>query len=121
MKANKAMKILGIIALVLVGLIIAYYLITWIISLISGLVALVVSGFQWFIGIVVFLFLLKVFSGGSGDSNSASSRRKPFFMPDARDGMSDAGKQVHNARDDIPDARDYDGHIFKNERDRRRW
>jgi len=40
-------------------------------------------------------------------------------MPDARDGISDTGRQVHDAKDDIPDARDYDGHIFKYELDHR--
>jgi len=64
MNAKKAMKILGIITAVFVGLVVTYYLITWIISLISGLVALVVSGFQWFVGIAVFIFLFKAFFWG---------------------------------------------------------
>lgn len=42
-------------------------------------------------------------------------------MPEANDNIDDAGKQYPHVSDQVSDSRDYDGHIVKNDRDRRRW
>jgi len=121
LKTKKILKTLGIIALVIVGIFIAWHVVLWVISLISYLFSLVVAGFEWLLGIIVIGFLAKVFFFGNGGSTtSRSSSKKSFFMPDAKDNIPNANNQFPHASDQVPDARDYDGHMFRSDRDRRR-
>ena len=117
---KKILKIVGIIALIIIGIIIIWHVIIWLISLVEYLFGLVVTGIEWIIGFFIFALLFKMFFGGKSTSSSAHVK-KPFFMPDANDNVKDAKYQVHDARDDVADSRDYVGHLNKNERDRRRW
>lgn len=119
---KKVLKVLGIIALVIVGILIIWHLVLWIISLIASLISMIVTGFQWLMGIIIFGFLAKTFIfKGSSTTSSSSNKKKPYFMPEADDNIADAGKQVPNASDQIPDARDQIPHVYKTERDKRRW
>ncbi|PIO83710.1 hypothetical protein BSQ39_09090 [Loigolactobacillus backii] len=119
---KKILKIFGVIILAILGIVIVFHIILWLASLVGIIFSLIVTGFEWLVGIAVAAYLIKFFLfGNSSRSRGQSKKKKPFFVSDARDGVSDARRQIPDARDNIPDARDNISHPFKNERDRRRW
>ena len=117
---KKILKIVGIIALVIIGIIIIWHIIVWLISLVEYLFGVVVAEIEWIIGFFIFVLVFKALFGGKTTSSSTHVK-KPFFLPSASDNIKEAKHQVHDARDDVADSRDYVGHLNKNERDRRRW
>lgn len=113
---KQILKVVALIAVAIVGLILAYHLVMFLIGLVVRVVSWIWSMIQLIVIIGAAIFGWNLMSG----HHSAPAKRHSGFMSSAKDNIPDAKNRVSHAEDQVGNAMDNISHIFRSDRDRRR-